>query len=1835
MKVEKILIGICIVLSSVNVYGQLNVIDANTPPYTVDNLIRNVFLGSGVEVTNIVYEGDKSAVGYFDGGASNLGGLEKGIVLSTGFASNLKNENVSLDDEGEQTSNESVVDADLDGLATGNLKDIAKYSITFIPTSDTLRFRYVFASEEYPEFICSEFNDVFGFFITGPNPSGGNYVARNIALVPDPSDPSGLTFTNDVVSINNVHPEDPSCAASYEEYYNTNNIGTENFELNAYLDIFTAEAVVIPCEEYTIKLAIGDIEDQLKNSAVFLEAKSFGTGSLAVTANTLSIDGSLAEGCESGEIEFSLPKIVNEDFIIDLNFLNPPNAATPDVDYPAFPSQIVIPAGSSSVTIPLEAYPDNEEEGDEVISFTLQLDVCNVGNFEFILRDDGLLPALLPSDVTICEGESYNIVSELDPNLTIPDIPYFENTTSIPIVPEGEAIFSDIQVSGVFPTILDPEVIESVCIIGLEHVLLDNLDLYLVGPDGQFLELSTDNGNKPLNISDIDNYTNTCFRIDATENINRGNNLAGPMDMSNQTYTGNYLPEGTWSDIWDGQYKTNGTWRLMVIDDNDPGITGTLLGWSITFKSYYEVGYNWSASTGNVPCSDCPNIMVNPTEDTEYTLTLSDSYGCETSSSINVIVSPGIAKPSGSCDGVTQNSIDVSWTSIAGAVGYEIKIDNGPWVDVGLSLSESFNSLSSDTEFTIFIKANTDDCTSAEETLNCTTDPCDAPVINQVSIGETTCPSIDDASAEFTATGGTGPYTYEIGGMSNNDGVFTGLSQGENALNVTDTEGCISTLMFFVNGPDDFEFTPIFDLQDPCNVISDISGTIDVVGGTSPYNYDWGSMGTDKDITNLTPGDYDVTITDAVGCSQTSTLIIPQFNTFEYNVTTADPLCSGEITGSASIEILNGNPPYIYLWSDGSDMDTKNNLTAGNYSVTVTDDIGCEISKSFTINQGAELSVNITTNKPSCAGQNDGNAQAIVLGGDGNYTYSWPSGTTSENEEENLDSGTYNLTISDGNGCMIITEFEVPPADGIEYGVEKTDNFCSDLEQGRIKITASSSNGAIGVTWDDGDSNLERVNLAVGTYCFTISDGTACEVNECHDIGEPSALQAIYDIQGPKCSNGNDGTISVEPSGGTGPYNYIWEGPVPDLPNNSMVSGLESGQYMLTVSDVNNCQVVYNLDVLGQSNIEISPLVLDVLCNGENTGSINVNPSGGNDPYNYDWSGPNGFASSSESLKNLEGGEYDLILTDNVGCINNYSFLILEPENMLEANISANDSVCIGFSDGRLSVSPKGGTGPYETRWSNGENQVNNVNLPKGIYTVTITDIRGCKINTSGEIIERANIDIDITETSSLCSGSDDGSAEIVGIKYGGVEEDISSFSLIWNTSPPSSVPSIENLTGGATYTVVVEDRFGCQEIESIEISTPDSIQINQTFLQDVSCFGGSDAIIEVEGSGGNGIYEYQWGASNNFAIGSRVDMMRKGNYRVTVTDENGCSSGKGFEINEPGPLSMEFRTQDVNCYGDFSGSAETVVFGGTQPYSYNWSNGGTEKGNFGLFAQQYYISVTDGNACLLVDSIVIEEPESPLLIDVAVTDATCFESSDGKIEVDAIGGSGFYQYSLDDRLYSSTKKISNLRAGQYTIYVKDLRGCKDSFPDINLFEPNEIIVDLGNDKIIPFGSSVTLNSNVFNALGNVDYRWVSSNLDMLSCTSCPDPVFNGDREASFELIAIDANGCRGNDFIAVRLQNSSPLSVPTAFTPNDDGENDILVVFGNDIKQVNQFKIFDRWGELIYVNEDFDVNDRTIGWDGNFKGDIAPSGLYYWFADVEFINGFNESYNGNTTLIR
>ena len=338
-------VGLLCLLANFSAQSQMEVTASNVAPFTPVNLIENVFLGSGVEVLDIQFNGNPQSVGFFNNSTNQIG-IDRGVVMSTGFVEdNVPNSSFGIENPGNifaSGNNFSVAtDPDIELFyQPDSIHNLSKYTITFIPISDTLRFRYVFASEEYPQFACTVFSDIFGFFISGPGINGPfENNGENIALIPSTTLP---------VTIQNIHPANGvGCPPLNAQYYNDNNFSNTLPVYDGYLDAFTAEAIVVPCDTYTIKLVIADIADQFFDSAVFLEAKSFGVSGLEVETFTTSLDGFITEGCDAASIEFKLPAPTPNDYIIDYTILG--NAMN-GLDYGPLPANLIIPAGDSVLT---------------------------------------------------------------------------------------------------------------------------------------------------------------------------------------------------------------------------------------------------------------------------------------------------------------------------------------------------------------------------------------------------------------------------------------------------------------------------------------------------------------------------------------------------------------------------------------------------------------------------------------------------------------------------------------------------------------------------------------------------------------------------------------------------------------------------------------------------------------------------------------------------------------------------------------------------------------------------------------------------------------------------------------------------------------------------------------------------------------------------------------------------------------------------------------------------------------------------------------------------------------------------------------------------------------------------------------------------------------------------------------------------------------------------------------------------------------------------------------------------------------------------------------------
>ncbi|MEZ4938005.1 MAG: choice-of-anchor L domain-containing protein [Crocinitomicaceae bacterium] len=367
---------------------------------SAQQLVQNVLIGNGVTVSNIQFTGSNQAIGYFNGSASNIG-LNEGILITTGTV--LGNASGPI---GPNNADGAGMDNGAPGyqLLTNLLSPgIGTYNASilefdFVPSSDTLQFRFVFASEEYPEFVCSDYNDVFAFFISGPNPSGGNYANQNLAIVPGTTMPVTINNVNNGSSGSNGNPVNCSAQGLSNSAYYVNNPPSFSNNTRVQYDGFTvpitSTAHVVCGQTYHMVFAIADAGDPVYDSGIFLEANSFDSPTSVILSADVNFTGGtggleLAEGCSQATINIQRNSAdLSDQITIPLSVSG---SATMGTDYNNLPSSVTFQPGQSLITLTLDAFEDFVTEGSENVIVSIDFpDPCgnsNVQSVEIAIND--------------------------------------------------------------------------------------------------------------------------------------------------------------------------------------------------------------------------------------------------------------------------------------------------------------------------------------------------------------------------------------------------------------------------------------------------------------------------------------------------------------------------------------------------------------------------------------------------------------------------------------------------------------------------------------------------------------------------------------------------------------------------------------------------------------------------------------------------------------------------------------------------------------------------------------------------------------------------------------------------------------------------------------------------------------------------------------------------------------------------------------------------------------------------------------------------------------------------------------------------------------------------------------------------------------------------------------------------------------------------------------------------------------------------------------------------------------------------------------------------------
>ncbi len=528
-------------------------------------------------------------------------------------------------------------------------------------------------------------------------------------------------------------------------------------------------------------------------------------------------------------------------------------------------------------------------------------------------------------------------------------------------------------------------------------------------------------------------------------------------------------------------------------------------------------------------------------------------------------------------------------------------------------------------------------------------------------------------------------------------------------------------------------------------------GTIrlNVSGGVPAYSYAWptsAAIGNTNVANALLPGVYSITVTDLNGCTAVAEPELTQPTQVQTSIVGSSPNCNGGNDGRAFVTTSGGVGNYTYLWSTvpAQTTDTASGLTAGTYTVTVTDGNGCTSVNSVTIVQPAQLIAiaQTTTNfngfNVSCFGGSNGAGSVNVIGGTAPFSYTWSGGTASGNAVSGLAAGTYRVTVTDANGCTALDSITVTQPPRLIAAASVISNYngaqisCNGSADGLLSATATGGVGPYFYNWNTTPPQSTQVATGVGagTYIVTVTDINGCTDTASITITQPAAITASGAVTsnfngfGVSCFGGSNGAATITATGGTGTLNYTWPAGS-GVGNTANATGLTAGTYVVTVTDTNSCSATVSITVTQPTQLSAATTAEDAKCFGSTDGRAWVTVTGGVPTYTYSWNTTP--VQSTDTATNLGAGTYTVAITDQNGCSATATVTVGQPA-LLVATIVGDDVTCPGGSDGSATASATGGTSPYNYVWSTTPAQTGATatGLTAGTYTVTVTDANNC-----------------------------------------------------------------------------------------------------------------------------------------------------------------------------------------------------------------------------------------------------------------------------------------------------------------------------------------------------------------------------------------------------------------------------------------------------------------------------------------------------------------------------
>ncbi|WMI64969.1 T9SS type B sorting domain-containing protein [Aestuariibaculum sp. YM273] len=1052
------------------------------------------------------------------------------------------------------------------------------------------------------------------------------------------------------------------------------------------------------------------------------------------------------------------------------------------------------------------------------------------------------------------------------------------------------------------------------------------------------------------------------------------------------------------------------------------------------------------------------------------------------------------------CSSAADGSITIAAQNFDTTNGFQYSIDGGSTWNTTTTSPLTISNLSEGT-YDIVVRYDAASDGLCDATLQALIT---APSPLSVSATTTPVTCLDGSTVTATAIGGTPAYTYELLDASSTvvntfpaNGILTNIAAGDYTIRATDANGCTATTTISLTAPT----APTASIVNTDYCYDAANGAtleVSASGGQTPYEYsvNGGAFQSSPVFSNLTPGDYIITVRDAYGCEfELPAETIADQVTIDVTLT-KELDCTASPDAVISGTISEGYAPYIVTLIQGSgtvnltgDTFTLTTDVDGTYQFQVTDANGCTaVSNVITVNPIENPTATATVVNALCNGSSDGSVQIVPSGGVGPYLYSFNgSSFSSTSLYTGLAAGTYNYQVQDANECIFDGTVTIIEPTTLEVTASATALSCAadNTAQSSTVTIDVPTTGTAPYTYSFNGSGYSASNtLEVNdngsdqTITYSVQDANGCTADGSLTI---SALNPPTDLDFSAtvvtCDN-TTSTVTVIATGGVGTLNYEIISPVVVAPQTSNVfSGLAPDTYVFRVTDENGCYYTESFDIDPVTPIAMTALKLsDVLCFGGNDGAAQFEIFNATN-FTYTVTGGTDTVTGSViNLADLTAGTYTVTVTDtDTGCTATESVTINEPTAAVSATATATNVHCNNF-ESQITVSVTGGTpgytyaaviagSPAPTDFDYGSSNVITVDTNSGanlVWDVYVKDANGCIAQTSVTIDEDPLPTVTAPTVDNQCTASSGFTFEVNATGIAPL-----SYSINGGASYQSSPIFTVNTAG--SYTVMVRDANGCTATASTTTDVFEPITVDALLTKDLTCSAPVEATIEGTILGGNAPYTVVLiqgtgtvpvVSGNTFTFSTAT----AGDYQFEITDANGCTEQTAIitvtDTVDPVILNVT-PTQDISCNGESTAAIDVNIdmSYGFPPFVINVFNDttGTDYGTqtSGLPAGDYTVTVTDSRGCSDTETITIDEP-NVIVLDYDVTPITCDTSSGtslGEIIINSVsGGTPNYTYHVtgvngyDQEVTNqdgSTVHFEVVDFGLYEVLITDANGCR------------------------------------------------------------------------------------------------------------------------------------------------------------------------------------------------